>query len=183
MLPLIEEAWSLPIPAELTSRQGGLSSAPQQVRDQIEQLTPHLPFHPPSLSPPFDRVHTQTHRHSNIMCTQTGQHMRMHCCKYRWVTLELCTTFHTKEAQNTPIEHERCRAQIGEHLVQVTHKSGIWLERGGVRPSVTHLCTPFLLHSIVACRLHPSCSVQITRKLDQQISRAGFWWFSFFPYS
>uniref|UniRef100_A0A671YVR3 [histone H3]-trimethyl-L-lysine(27) demethylase n=1 Tax=Sparus aurata TaxID=8175 RepID=A0A671YVR3_SPAAU len=36
MLPLIEEAWSLPIPAELTSRQGGLSSAPQQVRDQIE---------------------------------------------------------------------------------------------------------------------------------------------------
>ncbi|MEQ2161364.1 hypothetical protein GOODEAATRI_008955 [Goodea atripinnis] len=31
MLPLIEEAWSLPIPAELTSRQGGLSSAPQQV--------------------------------------------------------------------------------------------------------------------------------------------------------
>lgn len=50
MLPLIEEAWSLPIPAELTSRQGGLSSAPQQVRDQIEQLTP-----PPSLPPPsFD---------------------------------------------------------------------------------------------------------------------------------
>uniref|UniRef100_A0A7N8Y7E6 [histone H3]-trimethyl-L-lysine(27) demethylase n=1 Tax=Mastacembelus armatus TaxID=205130 RepID=A0A7N8Y7E6_9TELE len=42
MLPLIEEAWSLPIPAELTSRQGGLSSAPQQVRDQIEQLTPTL---------------------------------------------------------------------------------------------------------------------------------------------
>uniref|UniRef100_A0A8C2X3D9 [histone H3]-trimethyl-L-lysine(27) demethylase n=1 Tax=Cyclopterus lumpus TaxID=8103 RepID=A0A8C2X3D9_CYCLU len=30
MLPLIEEAWSLPIPAELTSRQGGLSSPPQQ---------------------------------------------------------------------------------------------------------------------------------------------------------
>nr|XP_057906540.1 histone demethylase UTY-like isoform X1 [Doryrhamphus excisus] len=30
MLPLIEEAWSLPIPAELTSRQGGLSSASQQ---------------------------------------------------------------------------------------------------------------------------------------------------------
>uniref|UniRef100_A0A8C2WS83 [histone H3]-trimethyl-L-lysine(27) demethylase n=1 Tax=Cyclopterus lumpus TaxID=8103 RepID=A0A8C2WS83_CYCLU len=29
MLPLIEEAWSLPIPAELTSRQGGLSSPPQ----------------------------------------------------------------------------------------------------------------------------------------------------------
>uniref|UniRef100_A0AAQ5ZM83 [histone H3]-trimethyl-L-lysine(27) demethylase n=1 Tax=Amphiprion ocellaris TaxID=80972 RepID=A0AAQ5ZM83_AMPOC len=41
MLPLIEEAWSLPIPAELTSRQGGLSSAPQQVRDQIEQLPNH----------------------------------------------------------------------------------------------------------------------------------------------
>uniref|UniRef100_A0A4W6G2S9 [histone H3]-trimethyl-L-lysine(27) demethylase n=1 Tax=Lates calcarifer TaxID=8187 RepID=A0A4W6G2S9_LATCA len=36
MLPLIEEAWSLPIPAELTSRQGGLSSAPQQ------SLPPHV---------------------------------------------------------------------------------------------------------------------------------------------
>uniref|UniRef100_A0A4W5PNS9 [histone H3]-trimethyl-L-lysine(27) demethylase n=1 Tax=Hucho hucho TaxID=62062 RepID=A0A4W5PNS9_9TELE len=29
MLPLIDEAWSLPIPAELTSRQGGLNTAPQ----------------------------------------------------------------------------------------------------------------------------------------------------------
>lgn len=50
MLPLIEEAWSLPIPAELTSRQGGLSSAPQQVRDQIE--TTYTPLtHTPSSSP------------------------------------------------------------------------------------------------------------------------------------
>ncbi|XP_035765766.1 lysine-specific demethylase 6A-like [Neolamprologus brichardi] len=55
MLPLIEEAWSLPIPAELTSRQGGLSSAPQQVRDQIEQLTPPTPPSSPLLaSPPAD---------------------------------------------------------------------------------------------------------------------------------
>uniref|UniRef100_A0A3B4H5E9 [histone H3]-trimethyl-L-lysine(27) demethylase n=1 Tax=Pundamilia nyererei TaxID=303518 RepID=A0A3B4H5E9_9CICH len=52
MLPLIEEAWSLPIPAELTSRQGGLSSAPQQVRDQIEQLTPPTPPSSPLLSLP-----------------------------------------------------------------------------------------------------------------------------------
>uniref|UniRef100_A0A3B5N115 [histone H3]-trimethyl-L-lysine(27) demethylase n=1 Tax=Xiphophorus couchianus TaxID=32473 RepID=A0A3B5N115_9TELE len=53
MLPLIEEAWSLPIPAELTSRQGGLSSAPQQVRDQIEQLAPSTPplYLPPTLPP------------------------------------------------------------------------------------------------------------------------------------
>uniref|UniRef100_A0AAX7TSY7 [histone H3]-trimethyl-L-lysine(27) demethylase n=1 Tax=Astatotilapia calliptera TaxID=8154 RepID=A0AAX7TSY7_ASTCA len=52
MLPLIEEAWSLPIPAELTSRQGGLSSAPQQVRDQIEQLTPPTPPSSPLLASP-----------------------------------------------------------------------------------------------------------------------------------
>lgn len=33
MLPSIEEAWSLPIPAELTSRQGALNTAQtQQVR-------------------------------------------------------------------------------------------------------------------------------------------------------
>uniref|UniRef100_A0A4W6G2K4 [histone H3]-trimethyl-L-lysine(27) demethylase n=1 Tax=Lates calcarifer TaxID=8187 RepID=A0A4W6G2K4_LATCA len=43
MLPLIEEAWSLPIPAELTSRQGGLSSAPQQVRDQIDNPAQPVP--------------------------------------------------------------------------------------------------------------------------------------------
>ncbi|XP_010891463.3 lysine-specific demethylase 6A-like isoform X4 [Esox lucius] len=34
MLPLIEEAWSLPIPAELTSRQGGLNTAPQACKPQ-----------------------------------------------------------------------------------------------------------------------------------------------------
>uniref|UniRef100_A0A669EQM6 [histone H3]-trimethyl-L-lysine(27) demethylase n=1 Tax=Oreochromis niloticus TaxID=8128 RepID=A0A669EQM6_ORENI len=48
MLPLIEEAWSLPIPAELTSRQGGLSSAPQQPNHSAEgggsgqSLPPHV---------------------------------------------------------------------------------------------------------------------------------------------
>ncbi|CAB1327722.1 unnamed protein product [Coregonus sp. 'balchen'] len=34
MLPLIDEAWSLPIPAELTSRQGGLNTAPQACKPQ-----------------------------------------------------------------------------------------------------------------------------------------------------
>uniref|UniRef100_A0A665X4A9 [histone H3]-trimethyl-L-lysine(27) demethylase n=1 Tax=Echeneis naucrates TaxID=173247 RepID=A0A665X4A9_ECHNA len=61
MLPLIEEAWSLPIPAELTSRQGGLSSAPQQVRDQIEHTGTHthnrnsLPPHVGSLGQAEDQ--------------------------------------------------------------------------------------------------------------------------------
>lgn len=37
MLPSIEEAWSLPIPAELTSRQGALNTAQaQQVRSSIQ---------------------------------------------------------------------------------------------------------------------------------------------------
>lgn len=49
MLPLIEEAWSLPIPAELTSRQGGLSGAPQQVRHPERDT--HTPPHPASLQP------------------------------------------------------------------------------------------------------------------------------------
>lgn len=36
MLPSIEEAWSLPIPAELTSRQGALNTAQaQQVRSSL----------------------------------------------------------------------------------------------------------------------------------------------------
>lgn len=40
MLPSIEEAWSLPIPAELTSRQGALSTAQaQQVSIQFMQET------------------------------------------------------------------------------------------------------------------------------------------------
>uniref|UniRef100_A0A4W5RT30 [histone H3]-trimethyl-L-lysine(27) demethylase n=1 Tax=Hucho hucho TaxID=62062 RepID=A0A4W5RT30_9TELE len=48
MLPSIEEAWSLPIPTELTSRQGGLNTAAgspgpqaqQQVRPPPPQITP-----------------------------------------------------------------------------------------------------------------------------------------------
>uniref|UniRef100_A0A673N7W0 [histone H3]-trimethyl-L-lysine(27) demethylase n=1 Tax=Sinocyclocheilus rhinocerous TaxID=307959 RepID=A0A673N7W0_9TELE len=44
MLPSIEEAWSLPIPAELTSRQGALNTAQQVRTDQldkpVETLTP-----------------------------------------------------------------------------------------------------------------------------------------------
>uniref|UniRef100_A0A7N8XSE5 [histone H3]-trimethyl-L-lysine(27) demethylase n=1 Tax=Mastacembelus armatus TaxID=205130 RepID=A0A7N8XSE5_9TELE len=64
MLPLIEEAWSLPIPAELTSRQGGLSSAPQQVRDQIEQLTP-------TLLPPSSLLTECALKHQVVMYTLT----------------------------------------------------------------------------------------------------------------
>uniref|UniRef100_A0A3B4Y1L7 [histone H3]-trimethyl-L-lysine(27) demethylase n=1 Tax=Seriola lalandi dorsalis TaxID=1841481 RepID=A0A3B4Y1L7_SERLL len=64
MLPLIEEAWSLPIPAELTSRQGGLSSAPQQVRDQIEQLTPPSPSLPPLPLTECTLRHIGTHTHN-----------------------------------------------------------------------------------------------------------------------
>ncbi|XP_062302383.1 lysine-specific demethylase 6A-like isoform X1 [Osmerus eperlanus] len=49
-LPLIEDAWSLPIPAELTSRQGGLNTAPQACKPQAttegraagQSLPPHI---------------------------------------------------------------------------------------------------------------------------------------------
>lgn len=103
MLPLIEEAWSLPIPAELTSRQGGLSSAPQQVRDQIE--TTYTPLtHTPSSSPTLPSSSPSlffwtgcAEWHSvTILYAQTGQ-TRMHCLlQRRWVTLAarhhpLCT--------------------------------------------------------------------------------------------
>lgn len=37
MLPSIEEAWSLPIPAELTSRQGGLNTAAGSPGSQTPQ--------------------------------------------------------------------------------------------------------------------------------------------------
>uniref|UniRef100_A0A673X9L9 [histone H3]-trimethyl-L-lysine(27) demethylase n=1 Tax=Salmo trutta TaxID=8032 RepID=A0A673X9L9_SALTR len=53
MLPLIDEAWSLPIPAELTSRQGGLNTAPQ--------VRPDRPLPP----------HTQPSTHT----TANGQHI------------------------------------------------------------------------------------------------------------
>uniref|UniRef100_A0A096M363 [histone H3]-trimethyl-L-lysine(27) demethylase n=1 Tax=Poecilia formosa TaxID=48698 RepID=A0A096M363_POEFO len=51
MLPLIEEAWSLPIPAELTSRQGGLSSAPQQQNENLPQ-NDSWPSNPPQQPSP-----------------------------------------------------------------------------------------------------------------------------------
>lgn len=113
MLPLIEEAWSLPIPAELTSRQGGLSSAPQQVRDQDRATyTSLLPPPTSSLLPPpplplFDlSAHSDTQAH-------TGQHMRMHCCSYRWVTLgprpptfhSVCPRTMSKEADDMQKRH------------------------------------------------------------------------------
>lgn len=43
MLPSIEEAWSLPIPAELTSRQGALNTAQaQQVRSSLLLLKQYV---------------------------------------------------------------------------------------------------------------------------------------------
>uniref|UniRef100_A0A8C7DW24 [histone H3]-trimethyl-L-lysine(27) demethylase n=1 Tax=Oncorhynchus kisutch TaxID=8019 RepID=A0A8C7DW24_ONCKI len=59
MLPLIDEAWSLPIPAELTSRQGGLNTAPQVRPDRP------LPPHP----------HTQPSTHTTPTATANGQHI------------------------------------------------------------------------------------------------------------
>lgn len=64
MLPLIEEAWSLPIPAELTSRQGGLSGPPQQVRHPERDT--HTPLPPVLLPTP---VILPPHRHPNHRCT------------------------------------------------------------------------------------------------------------------
>uniref|UniRef100_A0A8C7NN52 [histone H3]-trimethyl-L-lysine(27) demethylase n=1 Tax=Oncorhynchus mykiss TaxID=8022 RepID=A0A8C7NN52_ONCMY len=52
MLPLIDEAWSLPIPAELTSRQGGLNTAPQVRPDRPLPPHPHTPTHNPLHTPP-----------------------------------------------------------------------------------------------------------------------------------
>uniref|UniRef100_A0A8P4GIF2 [histone H3]-trimethyl-L-lysine(27) demethylase n=1 Tax=Dicentrarchus labrax TaxID=13489 RepID=A0A8P4GIF2_DICLA len=53
MLPLIEEAWSLPIPAELTSRQGGLSSgdswASNSAQHNISYLINRASLKPPQL--------------------------------------------------------------------------------------------------------------------------------------
>uniref|UniRef100_A0A8C7CGG0 [histone H3]-trimethyl-L-lysine(27) demethylase n=1 Tax=Oncorhynchus kisutch TaxID=8019 RepID=A0A8C7CGG0_ONCKI len=56
MLPLIDEAWSLPIPAELTSRQGGLNTAPQVRPDR--PLPPHPHTHNPlhTTPPPSNRA-------------------------------------------------------------------------------------------------------------------------------
>lgn len=66
MLPLIEEAWSLPIPAELTSRQGGLSGAPQQVRH------PERDTHTP---PPFPILPHPSNPSSPTATPPTGAHM------------------------------------------------------------------------------------------------------------
>uniref|UniRef100_A0A8D0AYL2 [histone H3]-trimethyl-L-lysine(27) demethylase n=1 Tax=Sander lucioperca TaxID=283035 RepID=A0A8D0AYL2_SANLU len=49
MLPLIEEAWSLPIPAELTSRQGGLSSGDSWVSNPPQQPVPNWYLSPQKL--------------------------------------------------------------------------------------------------------------------------------------
>ncbi|XP_012693022.1 LOW QUALITY PROTEIN: lysine-specific demethylase 6A [Clupea harengus] len=67
MLPSIEEAWSLPIPAELTSRQGALSTAQQACKPHQNQegqnATHSLPLHATSgqadeLSSPAKRKRT-----------------------------------------------------------------------------------------------------------------------------
>uniref|UniRef100_A0A668ACD4 [histone H3]-trimethyl-L-lysine(27) demethylase n=1 Tax=Myripristis murdjan TaxID=586833 RepID=A0A668ACD4_9TELE len=49
MLPLIEEAWSLPIPAELTSRQGGLSSGDSWASNSAQQPVPNWYLSPQKL--------------------------------------------------------------------------------------------------------------------------------------
>lgn len=90
MLPLIEEAWSLPIPAELTSRQGGVSSAPQQVRDQLEQL--HTSSPPPPLT-----AGTQ-----NTMYTQVNtKRMQRHEPCFHWRgTVQVESVFIAKRVLN-----------------------------------------------------------------------------------
>uniref|UniRef100_A0A8C2B2Y5 [histone H3]-trimethyl-L-lysine(27) demethylase n=1 Tax=Cyprinus carpio TaxID=7962 RepID=A0A8C2B2Y5_CYPCA len=60
MLPSIEEAWSLPIPAELTSRQG-VQSTGQQVRPDR-----HTRFDISPLDAPL-RTHTHTHTHTHLV--------------------------------------------------------------------------------------------------------------------
>ncbi|XP_036316327.1 lysine-specific demethylase 6A isoform X9 [Pipistrellus kuhlii] len=52
LLPSIEEAWSLPIPAELTSRQGAMNTAQQNISDNWSsgQAVSHPPVQQPSHS-------------------------------------------------------------------------------------------------------------------------------------
>lgn len=92
MLPLIEEAWSLPIPAELTSRQGGLSGAPQQVRHPERDTHTPPPFPLPSLpiqsfpqSPP-----SLPQEHTSALVCKDGTNTHAPVCSIkqrRWVTL------------------------------------------------------------------------------------------------
>lgn len=92
MLPLIEEAWSLPIPAELTSRQGGLSGAPQQVRHpERDTHTPPYPASLQPLPPPPPPPHPRGHTLALVCKDGTNTHAPV-CSikkKRRWVTLGL----------------------------------------------------------------------------------------------
>ncbi|KAM6945569.1 LOW QUALITY PROTEIN: lysine-specific demethylase 6A-like [Aplochiton taeniatus] len=65
MLPLIEEAWSLPIPAELTSRQGGLSTSPQACKPNQGSEGPSLPPHAGPLGPGEDHSSPAKRRRSS----------------------------------------------------------------------------------------------------------------------
>uniref|UniRef100_A0A674CNR2 [histone H3]-trimethyl-L-lysine(27) demethylase n=1 Tax=Salmo trutta TaxID=8032 RepID=A0A674CNR2_SALTR len=80
MLPSIEEAWSLPIPAELTSRQGGLNTAagspgsqtPQQQVRPLETLLDQLRTNRASLKPPQMQMLDQLEKQFSLM--QQHQH-------------------------------------------------------------------------------------------------------------
>uniref|UniRef100_A0A8C9YD05 [histone H3]-trimethyl-L-lysine(27) demethylase n=1 Tax=Sander lucioperca TaxID=283035 RepID=A0A8C9YD05_SANLU len=66
MLPSIEEAWSLPIPAELTSRQGALNTA------QAQQHLDHLRTNRANLKPPQVQMLEQLENQFSLM--QQHQH-------------------------------------------------------------------------------------------------------------
>uniref|UniRef100_A0A3P8TVU6 [histone H3]-trimethyl-L-lysine(27) demethylase n=1 Tax=Amphiprion percula TaxID=161767 RepID=A0A3P8TVU6_AMPPE len=63
MLPSIEEAWSLPIPAELTSRQGALNTAQAQQVRSTSSLSPTSPQTTPNhlSSPPHSATTSGVH--------------------------------------------------------------------------------------------------------------------------
>uniref|UniRef100_A0A8C9U3L0 [histone H3]-trimethyl-L-lysine(27) demethylase n=1 Tax=Scleropages formosus TaxID=113540 RepID=A0A8C9U3L0_SCLFO len=78
MLPSIEEAWSLPIPAELTSRQGAQSTAQaQQVRRErlMVQLLDHLRANRVTLKPDQQKMLEQLESQVTLM-QQHQQQMR-----------------------------------------------------------------------------------------------------------
>uniref|UniRef100_A0A4W5KT77 [histone H3]-trimethyl-L-lysine(27) demethylase n=1 Tax=Hucho hucho TaxID=62062 RepID=A0A4W5KT77_9TELE len=78
MLPSIEEAWSLPIPAELTSRQGGLNTAAGSPGSQTQQqqLLDHLRTNRASLKPTQAQMLDQLEKQFSLM--QQHQHQGLH---------------------------------------------------------------------------------------------------------
>ncbi len=94
MLPSIEEAWSLPIPAELTSRQG-VQSTGQQVRPDR-----HTRFDIALLElPPCVYTHTHTHTWSS---GHTYTHTHTHTHTHTWSSGHTYTHTHTHTHTHTP---------------------------------------------------------------------------------